>query len=223
MAGPEVFENGRVKAWVSGVPFEDEAKAQTFRAAALPFIHKHIAVMPDVHGGIGATVGTVMATKGAIVPAAVGVDIGCGMAAVRTALVASNLPENLHGIRTAIEKAVPHGRTDSGGPNDRGAWGTVPDFVRTAWDGLEEDYRRVTAEHARASHRRPLHQLGTLGTGNHFIELWPACVCVKKLVEMKIEAQLDGVTFSGLWQCEVPYFWDCDMAEFHKNESSWCQ
>jgi len=51
----------------------------------------------------------------------------------------------------------------------------------------------------------------------------PACVCVKKLVEMKIEAQLDGVTFSGLWQCEVPYFWDCDMAEFHKNESSWCQ
>jgi tRNA-splicing ligase RtcB len=82
--------------------------------------------MPDVHWGIGATVGSVIPTKGAIIPAAVGVDIGCGMMAVQTSLHADHLPDNLHGIRTAIEKAVPHGRTDNGGKNDRGAWSDAP-------------------------------------------------------------------------------------------------
>src|SRR5579862_539127 len=122
-----------IKAWTVGVPFEAEAEAQLRRVAALPFIHKWVAVMPDVHAGIGATVGSVVATKGAIIPAAVGVDIGCGMMAVKTTLVASHLPDNLHGIRTAIEKAVPHGRTDNGGKNDRGAWHETPASTLDTW------------------------------------------------------------------------------------------
>src|SRR5690349_1830553 len=79
-----------IKAWTEGVPFEAEAEAQLRRVASLPFIHKWVAVMPDVHHGIGATVGSVIATRGAIIPAAVGVDIGCGMIAVRTTLRASD-------------------------------------------------------------------------------------------------------------------------------------
>src|SRR6201996_2755700 len=115
-----------IKAWTVGVPFEAEAQAQLRRVAALPFIHKWVAVMPDVHAGIGATVGSVVATKGAIIPAAVGVDIGCGMMAVRTTLRATDLPDNLHALRLSIEAAVPHGRTDNGGENDRGAWHDLP-------------------------------------------------------------------------------------------------
>src|SRR5438128_6787095 len=104
-----------VKAWTKGVPLEDAARKQLLNAAQLPFIFKWIAAMPDVHWGIGATVGSVIPTRGAIIPAAVGVDIGCGMMAVQTSLNARDLPDNLKGIRTAIEKAVPHGRTNRGG------------------------------------------------------------------------------------------------------------
>src|SRR6185369_12591839 len=109
-----------IKAWTKGVAMEDEARQQLLNAAQLPFIFKWIAAMPDVHWGIGATVGSVIPTKGAIIPAAVGVDIGCGMMAVQTTLNASHLPDNLRKIRRAIEKAVPHGRTDHGGRNDEG-------------------------------------------------------------------------------------------------------
>ena len=87
---------------------------QLLNVAQLPFVFRWIAAMPDVHWGIGATVGSVIPTKGAIIPAAVGVDIGCGMMAVETSLAARHLPDNLHGIREAIEKAVPHGRTHRG-------------------------------------------------------------------------------------------------------------
>src|SRR5579862_8472007 len=126
-----------IKAWTVGVPFEAEAEAQLRRVAALPFIHKWVAVMPDVHAGIGATVGSVVATRGAVIPAAVGVDIGCGMMAVRTTLTASMLPDDLRSLRTAIEAAVPHGRTDNGGPNDRGAWHDFPADVTEAWGALD--------------------------------------------------------------------------------------
>src|SRR5882724_5602712 len=115
-----------IKAWTRGVSLEDEARNQLLNVAQLPFVYKWIAAMPDVHWGIGATVGSVIPTKGAIIPAAVGVDIGCGMMAVRTSLTANHLPDNLGGIRAAIEKAVPHGRTDNGGANDRGAWKDAP-------------------------------------------------------------------------------------------------
>src|ERR1700744_4374651 len=94
-----------IKAWTRGVEIEEAAKKQLRNLAGLPFIHKHVAVMPDVHWGMGATVGSVIATRGAVIPAAVGVDIGCGMIAAKTNLKAGYLPDNLHAIRTAIEVA----------------------------------------------------------------------------------------------------------------------
>src|SRR4029453_18515180 len=100
-----------VKMWTKGVPVEPGAKDQLSRAARMPFIFKHVAAMPDVHVGIGATVGSVIPTKGAVIPAAVGVDIGCGMMAARTSLMAHDLPDTLEGVRAAIERAVPVGRS----------------------------------------------------------------------------------------------------------------
>jgi len=93
-----------IKAWTKGVQLEEQAKGQLLNVAQLPFVFRWIAAMPDVHWGIGATVGSVIPTKGAIIPAAVGVDIGCGMMAVHTSLNARDLPDNLHGIREAIEQ-----------------------------------------------------------------------------------------------------------------------
>src|SRR5690349_24378818 len=123
-------EGGRhVKMWTRGVPVDELAKAQLTNIARMPFVHSHLAVMPDVHVGKGATVGSVIATKGAIIPAAVGVDIGCGMMAVETSLTSHDLPDGLSHVRSAIEAAVPHGRTDNGGRNDRGAWGKAPSAV----------------------------------------------------------------------------------------------
>jgi tRNA-splicing ligase RtcB (3'-phosphate/5'-hydroxy nucleic acid ligase) len=175
----KVIGAGRVpiKAWIDGVELEDEARKQLLNVANLPFVFKHVAVMPDVHFGKGATVGSVIAMKGAVVPAAVGVDIGCGMVAQKTTLTATDLPDDLHALRTAIEAAVPHGRTDNGGPNDRGAWNTLPQvasFEATATrlaPGLEtvRDLAPRLATHW--DDARALRQLGTLGTGNHFIEL----------------------------------------------------
>jgi tRNA-splicing ligase RtcB len=118
-------ENGvPIKAWTKGVPLEDAARQQLLNVAQLPFIYKWVAAMPDVHWGIGATVGSVIPTRGAIIPAAVGVDIGCGMMAVKTSLHANQLPDNLHGsVRrlkrqyrtgeptTAVRMTVAHGRT----------------------------------------------------------------------------------------------------------------
>ena len=99
-------ENAPVKMWTKGVPVEADARQQLINTAKMPFIFKHIAVMPDVHLGKGSTIGSVIPTKGAIIPAAVGVDIGCGMNALRTALTAADLPENLAELRQAIETVV---------------------------------------------------------------------------------------------------------------------
>jgi tRNA-splicing ligase RtcB len=165
-------EGAPIKAWVRGVPVEDAARQQLLNAAQLPFIYKWIAAMPDVHYGIGATVGSVIPTKGAIVPAAVGVDIGCGMMAVETSLAATQLPDNLKPLRTAIEKAVPHGRTNQGKSGDRGAWGRLPDQVADVWsDQLNRRYEAVVAKHPGAKASNTANHLGTLGTGNHFIEV----------------------------------------------------
>src|SRR3982751_5020734 len=119
-------EKAHIKAWTRGVPIEDSALKQLKNVAALPFIHRHVAVMPDVHWGMGATVGSVIPTVGAIIPAAVGVDIGCGMMAVRTTVRAEHLPDSLAHVRSAIEAAVPHGRSDNGGRNDVGSWQKEP-------------------------------------------------------------------------------------------------
>ena len=164
-------ENGvPIKAWTRGVPLEDAARNQLLNVAQLPFIYKWVAAMPDVHWGIGATVGSVIPTRGAIVPAAVGVDIGCGMMAIQTSLNASQLPDNLHGIRDAIEKAVPVGQTDQGGANDRGAWKHAPEHHVDVWAGLEPRYKAILAKYPKlehkqrvnhlrdARHRKPLHR-----------------------------------------------------------------
>lgn len=160
-----------VKAWIDGVAIEDAAKKQLLNAASMPFIHKWIAAMPDVHAGIGATVGSVIPTKKAIIPAAVGVDIGCGMSAIQTTLKANDLPDSLGHIRAAIEKAVPHGRTDNGGKNDRGAWANSPKHHEKVWQDLKTGYEKIIAKHPKLDRGNHLNHLGTLGTGNHFIEV----------------------------------------------------
>jgi tRNA-splicing ligase RtcB len=160
-----------VKAWVRGVALEDAARDQVYNVARLPFVGPWVAVMPDVHWGIGATVGSVIPTRGAIVPAAVGVDIGCGMMAVRTSLRAEDLPDDLGAVRAAIERAIPHGRTAGGGANDRGAWRTLPEPVVAAWKTLEGRFDGIAARHRRVGRGNTANHLGTLGTGNHFIEV----------------------------------------------------
>jgi tRNA-splicing ligase RtcB len=160
-----------VKAWVRGVPLEDAAREQVYNVARLPFVGPWVAIMPDVHWGIGATVGSVIPTRGAIVPAAVGVDIGCGMMAVRTSLEAKDLPENLHALRTSIERAVPHGRTNDGGPGVRGAWAHPPAAVQEAWEALEPRFDAILERHSKLGKGQSTKHLGTLGTGNHFIEV----------------------------------------------------
>ena len=135
----QIIEGKRTHAKVWADYVEDSALKQINDLCALPFIHKHIAVMPDVHAGYGSTVGSVIPTKGAIIPAAVGVDIGCGMMAVQLDLNAAQLPDSLKGARTAIEAAIPAGRTDHGGKSDRGAWGDeLPAEVKAAWAGMAE-------------------------------------------------------------------------------------
>lgn len=174
MSGFEVIESpgAPIKAWTRGVPIEESAMKQLRNVAALPFIHKHVAVMPDVHWGMGATVGSVIPTVGAIIPAAVGVDIGCGMMAVRTSIRAEHLPDSLSALRSAIEAAVPHGRTDNGGRNDVGAWRTEPPAAAASrWATLEDGYKAVIDKHPKAAHPRGFGHLGTLGAGNHFVEL----------------------------------------------------
>lgn len=158
---------GLVKSWTQGVNFESQARDQLKNIASLPFIHKHIAAMPDVHLGIGATVGSVIATKGAIIPAAVGVDIGCGMNAIRLSLKAEDLPDSLSNIRSHIESAVPvgfnaHEYTRLSGANER---------------QIGEDLNKLVVKHpiikkmGKSLQQKAVSQAGTLGGGNHFIEL----------------------------------------------------
>jgi len=159
-----------VKMWTRGVPVEAEAREQLLNTARMPFIFRHLAVMPDVHVGKGSTVGSIIPTVRAVIPAAVGVDIGCGMMAAKTTLRASDLPDRLRTLRNAIEKAVPHGRTP--GRNDRGAWCERPPAnVDAAWARLKPGFARITDKYPRLERTNNRAHLGTLGTGNHFIEV----------------------------------------------------
>lgn len=162
-----------IKAWVNGVPIEDQAMQQLRNLAQLPFMHHHVAAMPDVHWGMGATIGSVIATKGAIIPAAVGVDIGCGMSAMRTTLIASDLPDDLGPLRSAIEAAIPHGRSNDGGQGDVGAHRDPSRHVCDAVSLLQPRLADIVAKHspiAKAANRTAIHA-GTLGSGNHFVEI----------------------------------------------------
>lgn len=158
-----------IKLWTRGVPVEDEARHQLMNTAKLPFIFKHLAVMPDVHLGKGSTIGSVIPTVGAIIPAAVGVDIGCGMIAARSSLTAADLPDNLHRLRSAIEAAVPHGKTF--GRRDTGAWQEAPPAVDAMWRELAQGFDRLVARYPTLARTNNRLHLGTLGTGNHFIEV----------------------------------------------------
>lgn len=162
-----------LKSWTSGVEVEWAAIQQLRNIAALPILGGHVAVMPDVHMGKGATVGSVIPTRAAVIPAAVGVDIGCGMAAVRTELDASQLPDSLVAIRSSIEKRVPVGFNSHNEPvnpqrdNLRGA------KLAQAGKKLAERFPklRILELVRKYEPSRVFRQLGTLGGGNHFIEL----------------------------------------------------
>lgn len=160
-----------IKAWIDGVPVEAEAKAQLQDLAKLPVVWPHIAVMPDVHLGIGATVGSVVPTRAAIIPAAVGVDLGCGMMAAQLNITAKHLPDSLAAMRAAIEGAVPHGRSNNGGSGDRGAWRDVPGDVEAAWTSMRPAYDELCERYPKLQAYNTVSHLGTLGTGNHFIEV----------------------------------------------------
>ena len=165
-------ENGKpIKMWTKGVAVADDARQQLINTARMPFIFKHLAVMPDVHLGKGSTIGSVIPTKGAIIPAAVGVDIGCGMMAVRTSLTAQDLPDHLFELRSAIERAVPHGRIMKRGKRDKGAWETPPESVNIMWTSLLPGFKRIIEKYPRLENTNNYKHLGTLGTGNHFIEV----------------------------------------------------
>ncbi|MEM6908869.1 MAG: RtcB family protein [Pseudomonadota bacterium] len=179
-----------IKSWTRGVPVDEKAKDQMAKAAKMPFIFKHVAAMPDVHVGIGATVGSVIPTKGAVIPAAVGVDIGCGMMAARTSLTASDLPDNLAGIRSAIEAAVPHGRSSGRGKRDKGAWGDPPASVVEAWAKLKTRFEALCAKYPRLAKTNNVMHLGTLGTGNHFVEV---CLDTEQRVWVMLHSGSRGV------------------------------
>ena len=146
---------------------EHSAYEQLVKMAQMPFIHSHIAAMPDVHCGIGATVGSVIPTKGAIIPAAVGVDIGCGMNAIRLSIKADQLPDNLRGLRSAIERDVPVGF-------NMHKYDAVPDStVRALSGGLSKIWEKhpQLKKKQKKPYQTWVRQLATLGGGNHFIEL----------------------------------------------------
>jgi tRNA-splicing ligase RtcB (3'-phosphate/5'-hydroxy nucleic acid ligase) len=165
--------NGKIiKAWHKGVKCDDNTVEQLKKSAQLPFIYKWLASMPDAHWGNGSAVGTVVPTLGAVVPAMVGVDLGCGMIAVSLGITRNQLGVNLKYLRECIEKAVPNGRSDNGGPRDIGAWGEIPDHITNIWmKDFASGYDMIINVHPGARARNTFNQLGTLGTGNHFIEL----------------------------------------------------
>jgi len=169
-----IYEGGAkfpIKHWTRDVHIDPNAMQQLRNVANMPFIHKHVAVMPDVHYGIGATVGSVIPTHSAIIPAAVGVDIGCGMMAVMTTLTAADLPDSLRHIRDQIERAVPHGMVSISGRSKKGAFEVLPNAICSQWAKLNDRYDAIVAKHPKISKKNPHLQLGTLGGGNHFIEI----------------------------------------------------
>jgi tRNA-splicing ligase RtcB len=184
-------EGGRdVKMWTRGVPVDEKAKQQLANTAKMPFVFRHLAAMPDVHLGIGATVGSVVATKGAIIPAAVGVDIGCGMIATQTTLTASDLPDSLGKIRSQIERAVPHGFTTVPGRSVKGAWSVAPSSVVTRWRGLADRLAPIVEKYPRLKPKSPQDQLGTLGGGNHFVEI---CLDTEQAVWVMLHSGSRGI------------------------------
>lgn len=163
---------GLIKAFTRGVMFDFASQEQVRNIADMPFVFKHVAVMPDVHLGKGATVGSVIPTKNAVIPAAVGVDIGCGMCAVKTTLTAKDLPDDLSALRSRIEELIPVGFGEHGNQSE-------------SINDLNESYRRhgarleaILTKHPKIGSggrdhpsKKAMFQAGSLGGGNHFIEI----------------------------------------------------
>jgi len=156
--------NVPIRLWAPLEEVDSQVITQLKNVAALPWVAHHVAVMPDVHLGKGATVGSVIAMRGAVAPAAVGVDIGCGMAAVKTSLTAEDLPDDLRKLRLAIEDAIPVGRMSHESP----AWRRAPPKLRDAGQALLDRYATTDAP---VNAGTVSAQMGTLGGGNHFIEI----------------------------------------------------
>jgi len=155
-----------IKIWSRLESVESQALDQLKNVASLPWVFHHVAAMADVHKGEGATVGSVVALRGAVSPASVGVDVGCGMAAVRTTLMAQDLPDSLSGLRSAIEEAIPLGHSRHSDP----VWTKLPPPVLNQALALVRSFDTLTPEVQDLATNASL-QIGTLGGGNHFIEL----------------------------------------------------
>jgi tRNA-splicing ligase RtcB len=157
--------NVPIQLWAPIEEVDSQVITQLKNVAALPWVAHHVAVMPDVHLGKGATVGSVIAMKDAVAPAAVGVDIGCGMAAVKTSLTAEDLADDLRKLRFAIEEAIPVGRMSHESPS----WRRAPPQLRDTGQSLLDRYNALDETPVNAG--TVSSQLGTLGGGNHFIEI----------------------------------------------------
>jgi tRNA-splicing ligase RtcB len=168
MAIKRTFTKGRVPVRVWTDDIDSQTIDQLVNVSRLPCVHSHVAAMPDVHLGIGATVGSVIPTRGAIIPAAVGVDIGCGMNALRLSLNGSQLPDALRQVRLAIEQAVPVGfdmhKTD---PVKRS---TITPLAR-GLEAILAKHPAITKMQRQGPYETWIRQLASLGGGNHFIEL----------------------------------------------------
>ncbi len=167
-----------VKAWVNGVAFDDNTKSQLLNLASMPFIHKWVAAMPDTHMGKGAAIGSVIATDKAIIPAAVGVDLGCGMKAVKTGLTANDLPDDLSALRNDIEAVIPVGFGKRNLHKDNyyyllvNHWENVNGKV--VGGGIRVDrFDQLCLDNPKANLEKSnnIAHMGTLGGGNHFIEI----------------------------------------------------
>jgi tRNA-splicing ligase RtcB len=187
-----------IRAWAPIHEIESAALRQLKAVAGLPWVAHHVAVMPDVHVGKGATVGSVIALRGAVAPAAVGVDIGCGMSAVETSLSANDLPDDLRKLRSKIEAAIPVGR----GAHRAPVWEDAGDGLKAQGRELFAAYGDLAKVRLRAAARVGL-QLGTLGGGNHFIEV---CLDTQRTVWLMLHS---GSRFIG-----------AALAEYHMDRAS---
>jgi len=163
----KTISKGKVRVKIYTDEVESGAMQQLYNMAQLPFIHGHIAVMPDVHMGKGATVGSVIPTRGAIIPAAVGVDIGCGMNAIRLSVKAKDLPDNLRGLRLTIEESIPVGFNMH--KTVRARHSTIQSLSGRL-DRIIDKHKKIYSMRKRP-YQTWIRQIGTLGGGNHFIEL----------------------------------------------------
>jgi len=163
-------------------------QAKTY--CSLPFV-THASLMPDAHYGKGSTVGSVVATKQVIIPAMVGVDIGCGMMAVKTSLKAKDLPQSLKTIRSNIESTVPHGRSKRRGGSDKGSWQDIPTEVQNRWNNeLYREFEKICEKHPTIKKSNHVNHLGSLGSGNHFIEV---CLDLENCVWVMLHSGSRGV------------------------------